>query len=315
MVLDFRVRQKRILAAAVAALAAHLLFMLVIAPRLKFGGHTHDRTEVVQISPDDLARLKKTILANAERPALFQQELREELKSKEIPKDARFIAPHNQIVPEETVAGAQPDAPKAGRVGRSDVGAEPRVKNTPLKLSQLGLGSKPLPKPIMNAEDISGHRGPQQPRGEDGRPVGREDARLKRGNENLLNAIESEYYSFFARFEEPIVRNWYFLLRTHEKRIRAEIAQISKSGEGEFPVTIEFVIDRQGNFNSISVLESSRVPTLDSATMQAVRKLGSLPNPPPGLFKDGLNFSYRLQFLVRVSGDPMGDSSPDLRWY
>lgn len=314
MVLENRLKQRRILIAAAAALLAHLFFVFVVAPRLDVEDSGHRRTEVVQISTEDLAKLKQRILDNSQKPALFQQELREEFKSKEIPKDARFIAPHNQVVPEETVAGAQRDMPQAGRVGPKNTGDSAEQAPKKLKLSSIGLGGKPLPKPVQ-AEEISGHRGPQVPRGDDGRPVGREDARLKKGNDNLLNAIESEYYSFFARFEEPIVRNWYFYLRSSEATIRSEIQQRTKSGEGEFPVTVEFVIDRLGNFNRISIVESSNIPTLDSATLQAVRKLGSLQNPPPGLFKDGPHFSYRLQFLVRVSGSPMADSAPDLRWY
>src|SRR3989344_9391672 len=105
---------RRMTIAALVALLLHLFFVFIIAPLLKLNTAPRSATEVVQISSDELARMKERILQNNQLPPLLKQELHEEFRSKEKPKDAKFMAPYNQVVPEETVAGAQPDAPLAG---------------------------------------------------------------------------------------------------------------------------------------------------------------------------------------------------------
>ncbi|MBI2604653.1 MAG: energy transducer TonB [Deltaproteobacteria bacterium] len=303
---------RRMAIAALVALLLHLFFVFIIAPLLKLNTAPRSATEVVQISSDELARMKERILKNNQLPPLLKQELHEEFRSKEKPKDAKFIAPYNQVVPEETVAGAQPDAPLAGGASaQGDTAAQAREKTIPIKLSNIGLGTT-LPKRQNPAPDsISPLQGPPGPF----RPVGRDDKRMKRAGNNLLNAVENEYYSFFARFEEPVIRNWYFLLRSSEPNIRGEMQARRLHSGAELPVTLEFVIDRAGNFRSIQIIRSSSLPTLDRVTREAVRKLGALPNPPPGLFEGGQYYTYRLQFIVYIGDMPMTQSAPDLSWY
>ncbi|MEW6057217.1 MAG: TonB family protein [Bdellovibrionota bacterium] len=295
---------RRLGLASLVVLVLHVFFFSVVAPYLKLESDRGQRTEVVQITPQELARLKKKILNDKYLSPLLEQELRKEFQTKEPPKDARMMAPFNQTVPREKVAGPQPDAPLKG-------GGTPKAQQQPqqkLDLSKLGLGSKlpPPPKP----QTYAGPEGPPSPH----RPVGRDDKSLERADENMLNAIESEYYSFFSRLEEPIIRNWYFLLRSNDHKIREEMVARKVRAGSELPVTIEFVLDREGNFKSIDVIESSGVPSLDWATRESVRKLGSLPNPPPGLFEGGQYFTRRLKFMVHVSEAPFINARPDIYW-
>lgn len=301
---------RRLGIASLVVLALHLIFFIFIAPRLEFDTTSDAPTEVVQISQQELDRLKAKMMKNRQLTPLLKDEVHERFRSKEAPKDAQMMAPFNQVVPKEQIAGPQPDAPQRGG-GSSGAKTQPAEKK--LDLAKLGLGNKvaPPPKPAQN--ETAGSAGPQGPPGIN-RPVGRDDKNIERGDQNLLNAVESAYYSFFARLEEPIIRNWFFLLRSYEAQLRQEMASRKIRVGSEVPVTIEFVLDQQGNFVSINVIESSGVPILDWCTRESVRKLGSLPNPPPGLFENGQYFTRRLQFVVHVTDVPMGNSRPDLYW-
>lgn len=312
---------QRILKAALAALLLHLFFIFILAPILRFDPTKSTPIEVTEISQKDLAELKKKIIQNRQLAPLLEQEIQEKYRSKEAPKDAKFMSKFNQVVPEETVAGAQSDAPQIGAQNANSGSKsnsqkqKERVKQEPLKLSNLGLGTKYIPKsqdqPNENTQSVSGPQGPNQPF----RPVGRDDPKLKKSGNNLLNAIENQYYSFFARFEEPIIRNWYFLLRNSEGKMRQEMAAKRVRNGDDLPVTIEFTINREGNFTRIEILQSSGVPTLDWSTKEAIKKLGSLSNPPPGVFEGKSTFTYRLQFIVSISDAPVSTTAPGMIWY
>ena len=295
---------RRFAAAIAIVIALHLIFIFFVAPYLELGSAPPSRTEVTQISPQQLAQLKQKILKNEQLNPLLPQELHEEFKTKEAPKDAKMMGKFNQTVPKEKVAGAQHDQPMDGGGGKPK-----QEQQKKLNLSQLGLGTK-LPKPIPQDNTPTGPQGPKAPY----RPMGREDKNLEHGDQNLLNAAESKYYSFFLRLEEPIIRNWFFLLSTHDGEIRSQMAAHGTRPGTDFPITIEFVLDRQGNFHSIDVIESSSIPALDQATRDSVRKLGSLPNPPPDLFDGGQYYTRRLRFMVHVTEAPTINSRPDLSW-
>lgn len=307
---------RRLAVVLALVLLLHVIFFLVIAPRLEFERTTPERTEVVQISPQQLEALKKKIMKDKHLPPLLRQELHEEYKTKEAPDDARMMGEFNQRVPKEKIAGPQADQPlQGGGGGRPATKTQPKERpREKLDLSKLGLGTK-VPKPIPQTQQ--GPPGPQGPRGPERgphRPMGRDDKNLERGDENLLNAVESKFYSFFVRLEEPIVKNWFFLLRSNDSQIRGEMMARKIPVGAELPITIEFVLDRQGNFRKIDVVESSTLPTLDQVTAQAVKKLGALPNPPPDLFEGGQYYTRRLRFMVHITDQPFVDNRPDLSW-
>ncbi len=293
---------RRFAAAIAIVIALHLIFIFFVAPYLELGSAAPTRTEVTQISPQQLAQLKQKILKNEQLNPLLPQEMKEQYKSKEAPKDAQLMSKFNQTVPKEKHAALQTEAPQDGGGGKPK--REPQKK---LNLSQLGLGTK-LPKPVPQDASPAGPEGPKAPY----RPRGMDKNSTE--NENMLNAAESKYYSFFLRLEEPIIRNWFFLLRSHDGEIRAQMAGHGVRAGSDLPITIEFVLDRQGNFHSIDVIESSSIPALDQATRDSVRKLGSLPNPPPDLFDGGQYYTRRLRFMVHVTEAPTINSRPDLSW-
>lgn len=304
---------RRLIVAGLVVLVLHLIFFIFVAPYLKLETAPSAPTEVVQISPQELSRLKEQIRRNNRQLApLLEQEVREEFRTKEAPKDPKMIGPFNQTVPEETVAGAQRDAPQKGGGGKS--GAPKEAKPEKLDLKKLGLGTKlaPPPKPQQRQQEQS-IAGPQGPPGIH-RPVGRDSDKIKKGTDNLLNAIESAYYSFFVRFDDPIIRNWYFLFNSNEGQIRSEINSRGIKPGAELPVTIEMVLDRKGNFQKIEVVESSGVVILDEIARNAVKKLGAVPNPPEGIFEGKPYFTRHIQLTVHYVDSGGVHFQPNVYW-
>lgn len=298
---------RRLAVGLVLALALHLL-LLVLANTLRIAVAPNKPTEIIQISPKELEKIKQTLAQDQELPALLEQELREEFKTKEAPKNAQHIGKFNQSVPEQTVAGAQRDAPQTAQTKQRRQ-TETKKQQKPIQLSDLGTGFS-LPRPIPE-EQRKAEVGPQD---RDFRARGLDDPKLKRGRDNLLNAVESEYYSFFLRFEEPIIRNWFFNMRSREGEMLGELAAKGVRAGTELPCVVEFTIDRKGEFLNVIVVTSSGSRVIDSATRAAVTKLERLPNPPVGLFKGGPTFTYKLRFTVEVQNTPTV-AEPELQWY
>jgi len=318
---------RRIGIALLVAIVLHILFVFGLAPHLAMQDERIQPTEVVQISQEQLNQLKKKMRAKPAMNPLLKQELREQFKSKEAPKDAQMIAPFNQVVPKQTVAGPQADQPLEGGGGRparpqSQPRQKPRSETKPqpkLSLSSLGLARKPLPPPLKSSEIAeqqsreSAMSGPQGPPGPH-RPMGRDAKDIERGQDNMLNAVESEFYSFFSRLNDPIIRNWYFLVRSNEASIYGEMAASRVKQGMELPVTIELVIDRQGNFQDVRVAQSSGLPVFDRLTSDAVKKVGSAPNPPAALFEGGQYYSRMMTFVLIVNDAPISSARPDIYW-
>lgn len=295
-------RIRRILIAVVLALFIHAFFLVFIAPRLWVDQTKHRPTEVVQISQDELKKMKEAILRNNKKGwTLKDEEMHQQFKTKETPKDAEHSGPHNQTVPRETVVGITGETENQGGGGRDK-------EKFKMKLSQLGLGdSVPMPSPSESAvQGPQGRTGPYRPRNM---------GKTRTGDQNLLNAAETEFYSFFRRLDDPLVRNWVFLERGHENQIAREIMSRKVAAGAELIVGLEFTFDRHGNFTSIRIVQSSGIPTLDWTVKEAVRKLGTIPNPPPALFEGKPDYTRTLGFALILPPDrPVYMERPDLYW-
>lgn len=55
-------------------------------------------------------------------------------------------------------------------------------------------------------------------------------------------------------------------------------------------ISVEIVLNAAGDLENIRIIESSGVPLLDRITKSAIEKIGSIPNPPPDLFRESPNF-------------------------
>ena len=168
--------RRRIIIAALVALALHLILFFGIAPLIELGHLGSKPLEVVQISPQELNKMKQQILQkNKFLPPALKQEMHEEYRTKEAPKDAHFMGAFNQTVPKETVAGPQPDQPLDGGGGAQQRAMNQAAKQaqqqqklartnqhvTPqtMNLSQIGLGTKlPTPRPPEEAAEERQHQ-------------------------------------------------------------------------------------------------------------------------------------------------------------
>lgn len=298
--------------AIVLALLLHIFFFGIIAPRLELETAPPARTEVVEISPRELQQLKDKIMEKqrkAEKMALAENEILPQFKTKEPPKEAHMAGPHNQSVPEEQVAGPQNEASKTGGGGAR---AKQQQRHKNLDLSKLGLGTK-LAKPTPpSPEEAESHESTdrQGPMGPSGifRPRGLENKNIKHGTQNILNAVESPYYSFWARLFKPIEENWYFLYKQVQREIGDELVALKARPGSHYAVTMEITIDHQGNMVSVRVLEQSGLPTFDRMTRQAIEKVGAVPNPPPGIFEGRQYYAQTMTFGLFYQDSAIFDS-------
>lgn len=127
---------------------------------------------------------------------------------------------------------------------------------------------------------------------------------LPTGSENLLNAQESVYYSFFARMYETIGPIWNSLIR--------RTAQQRTSHPGDYTTVLDVVLDQTGKLVDIRVVSSSRILAYDEAAIESWKRVGRFPNPPKGLLDERgeihTGWTYRLEI---GQGGPFNSRPPE----
>ena len=118
------------------------------------------------------------------------------------------------------------------------------------------------------------------------------DPSLPLGSENLLNAQESVYYSFYARLYEAIGPVW-------QSKIREVIPQTGVS-PGEYLTSVDVRIDSHGRLLGVEILRSSGIHALDSAVDSSWKRIGFFPNPPQGLLDAQNTVHIGWSFTVQV---------------
>jgi protein TonB len=124
------------------------------------------------------------------------------------------------------------------------------------------------------------------------------DKNLPEGSENLLNAEESVYYSFYARLYDAIGPIWASRLR--------EISQTARVQPGDYTTSVDVVLDPEGNLVEVRLLQSSQVREFDEAVHSSWSKIGKFPNPPKGLIKEDGKVHTGWNFTVQVGGGGAG---------
>jgi TonB family protein len=119
------------------------------------------------------------------------------------------------------------------------------------------------------------------------------DKNLPQGSQNMLNAEESVYYSFYSRMYEAIAPVW-------QSRIR-EVAPTQRVNAGDYSTVVDVVLDKEGNLITVKVIRQSGVPAFDEAVNTALQRTGHFPNPPKDLLNEageihtGWTFTVSLQ--------------------
>jgi hypothetical protein len=133
------------------------------------------------------------------------------------------------------------------------------------------------------------------------------DRNLPEGSENLLNAQESIYYSFYARLYEALAPVW-------ESKIR-EVSHGVRVQPGDYTTNVDAVLDQQGNLIIVHQLASSSIDAFDRVAQEAWRSVGRFPNPPTGLLNPQGQVHLGFSFTVRISQGLNLESVPPERVY
>lgn len=288
------------LAVALLALLVHLLLFWLHPSWL--ASPPPRRVEVTQVDPEKLEQIRKQWQNERQRQLLLNKDPSLP-KSETAPPDARYDSDRNIRVEKEQ------------RARRTDVLPRPAIPqkqpethsgSRPLKLSQLGvpmnLGAptdprKTAPQQAARAAD------PPMP----GRDQYVEDPTLPEGGENLLNAQESVYYSFYARLYESIGPIW-------QSRVR-RVPYRRRVSEGTYTTQVDVIFDREGNLIGIQRLRDSGIPDFDQAVDESWRQIGRFPNPPQGLLNERGEVHTGWTFTVSVGSGLNLDYLPPERNY
>lgn len=221
--------------------------------------------------------------------------------AKDAPKDARYFSDRNIRVEKEQRARDTTVIPKPGTPNTAGAQATPRQEVTPETKSrptpQLGTLGVPFKldqpaKPKPRAPQTDTQRARTGEVSQRGGAQTLDDQNLPEGSENLLNAQESVYYSFYARAYEAVGPIWsgYAEQAIRSQRIRP----------GDYVTQVELVLDREGNLLRVERLHSSGVASLDQAVDAAWRKVARLPNPPSPLLDQNGEVHTAWTFTVRL---------------
>ena len=229
----------------------------------------------------------------------------------EAPKDARYFSDKNIRVEKEQRARDTNVLPRPGAPGpmgeskpQEKAQPKPQLQNPVMPLPNLGnlgvpmhLDRKPPPQEVREKQN-----GEQQFHGNDGGDQAVLDRALPPGSENMLNAEESVFYSFYARMYESIAPVW-------QSRIR-EVAGSQRVAAGEYTTQVDVVLDHNGNLLGVRRMHSSGVDAFDRAVDAALSKTGHFPNPPKALLNEsgeihtGWTFTVSLQQGTGYSFEP-----------
>lgn len=194
-------------------------------------------------------------------------------------KDSQFESDRNRSVERET---------RAHESLSSVLPALPKHSNrSPPGLSNLGLK---LPSPSKVAPSQSQDSIRAQPSSGGSQTI--LDDRLTPGAENLLNTVESKYYTFYSRLYEAIAPIW-------ESRIK-EIPTQRQVPPGDYTTLVTVTLDDQGNLVHVKVTQGSQIPEFDRAAEDSWRRIGRFPNPPQGLLNLNRQAEVTWSYHIRV---------------
>jgi len=89
---------------------------------------------------------------------------------------------------------------------------------------------------------------------------------------------------------------WQKELMAHlDKHKRYPAERVLKSAE----ILVGFVLDRMGHVLSTSIVKGSGDPVFDAAALDMIRRSDPVPQPPPLIADEGLNFTLPVIFKVR----------------
>ncbi len=213
------------------------------------------------------------------------------------PEDARYFSDRNiRVEKEQRARDTSPTVkPRSAAPTREQAAPHPKAEQSKTlpDLKSLGLPLfKKAPDRQLAGQQAQEHHNtpsPQQDAGAQYIP----DQSLPSGSENLLNAQESVFYSFYARIYDAIGPVW-----------QSKIRQTPRSPglrDGDYSTLVDVVLDASGNLIQVNLLQSSGVREFDQTVHDSWRKLDQFPNPPKGLLNADHQIHMGWTFTVHVA--------------
>jgi hypothetical protein len=254
------------------------------------------RVDVTQVDPQKLEEIRKrwreqekSLLMNKNQP-----------RAEQAPDNARYMSDRNIHVEKEQRAKEHVIQPKPGANTQTHETAKHPAQPQAQAHGIPKLGNLGVPFRLNEQSKQQARREQSSPQSMSA-PGGEqyiEDKNLPVGSENLLNAEESVYYSFYARLYDAIGPIWASRLR--------ELAGSTRVNPGDYTTAVDVVLDREGNLVEVRLLSSSRVREFDEAVNTSWAKIGKFPNPPSGLIKEDGHVHTGWNFTVQVGGGGAG---------
>jgi hypothetical protein len=295
---------KRWVFLAVLALALHLL-ALYFSPTW----YRPPPPPPIEVQQIDMKKLEAIKRGWKERGFLLSKDPKAP-KDKTVPKDARYESDRNRVVEKETRASQTSVIPNVAgdrnAKDRQNRDAKKGVKKTAkISLSKLSnFQGLPVPGPRPEEEqEVQRQRGGPGNTGDQALL----DRSIPEGAENMLNTVESVYYSFYARMYEQIGPLWQSIVS--EKVYKVHPAP------GEYITQADIVFDSEGNYVEAVINRSSGIPEIDQAIPAAWRKVPRFPNPPRGLIQPDGKIHMGWSFAVRLDERMQWNTLPPERQY
>lgn len=242
------------------------------------------------------------------------------------PKDARYLADHNNAVARETRARRQVRAPGSTAQPMTSAGsAKARAQESAKAQSQAPsatawqaridgldgtLQRTSLSQLLKSAtegtaqENVEESIASDRPGDSDGKAAGgsgaegapAEDlATLPEGDTTALNAREWQFASFFNRVKQAVSAQW-----DPQTRMKQRDPQGTHLGFERVTI-LAVTIDTGGAVRDLFVEQSSGLDYLDAEAMRAFQQASPFPNPPTALFqgKPGVRFAFGFKIETR----------------
>lgn len=303
----------------IAILLALLVHLIILISKFNWPASTAEVPPRVDLQEIDNKKLEA--IRNAWKRDLLIS--KNQTQADSAPNDARFESDRNIRVEKEMRAAQTDVLPKPGAQGEAEDRERPssstsqsaktpsRAKAAP-RLSALGI---PILKrsaldPSETADAREAERAEasrRMSRGARGADQAVLDKRLMVGAENMLNAVESRYYSFYSRLYSAVAPIW-------QSRIR-EVPYRRNIPPGDYTTQVEVILDQQGNLVRVNLLQNSAITEFDRAAIDSWYRIGRFPNPPHDLLDNQGLVRTGWTFTVQVGEGLQWQSLPPQRQY
>lgn len=225
--------------------------------------------DVVPLSPQDIARLKKQIAESSLT------------KKADKAVDDAFLGQQTQVVDRQT--RARVTAPfqdgRGGANGRSEAARQPK-----LALGSLGVQRNYQPM---------GNLGP-------GVPSSTSDylKDLAPGAETMLNTKEYKYFSYYQRIRKQLEQYWEPGLKQRLKAMFERGRSLAEDHEHATRVLV--VLDKEGTITKVLVENTSGLLDLDQSAVDAFNRAGPFPNPPQGMVDNDGTVKVEWEFVLKT---------------